>query len=123
MGTCGGAITNPNYIVGQDASLPFTSPIIDMQKPVSSLCYQMKWSGQDVLGWFIWEASIFPDPFCWEQFVACEEVKFHTGETTALSNIIALPNVWLATGYVRFRWEPDLGSSGTINTAIRIVPI
>ena len=123
MGTCGGAITNPSYIVDQDSSIPFTSPIIDLQKPISSLCYQMKWSSSSVIGKFIWEASVFPDPYCWEQLVSCESVELITQEQETLSGIVSLPNIWLTVGYVRFMWIPDVGSIGEIDVAIRIVPI
>ena len=114
---------NDNYIVGHDSSTSLTSPIIDFRKPLSSLCYQMRWT-ENVLGSFVWEASIFPDPYNWEQLVSCEEVKFSTGDyLETLSNIVSIPNIWLTVGFIRFRWEPLAGSVGTIDVAIRIVPV
>ena len=123
MGTCGGAITNPTYMVDQDSALPFTSPILDLKLPLSSFSYQLKWSVDSVIGKFIWEASIFPDPYCWEQLVTCEAVELVPQDQDGLSSIVALPNIWLTVGYVRFRWVPEVGSIGTIDVAVRGVPI
>jgi len=83
----------------------------------------MKWSSSNVIGKFVWEASVFPDPYCWEQLVSCDEVVLVPQDQDTLSGIVSLPNIWLTVGYVRFRWVPDIGSVGTIDTAIRIVPI
>lgn len=123
MSDCGGAITNPIYLVDHDSSIPYTSPIIDLSKPLASICYQMKWSSSSVIGKFVWEASIFPDPYCWEQLVSCEAVELITKDQETLSGIVSIPNIWLTVGFVRFRWVPDVGSNGTFNVAIRLVPI
>lgn len=114
---------NQTYFVDQDSSEVFESPVIDLRKPTSSICYQMRWDN-NVLGKFIWEASIFSGPFEWEALVACEEVILETAKVSpALSSIVSIPSVWLGPGFIRFRWEPTAGSSGDIDVAIRIVPI
>jgi len=112
---------NPNYIVDQDGSQAFTSRVIDLLKPLSAINYQMKWEAS-VLGRFIWEASIFPDPYCWEALVNCEEVELLI-TSDATSGIVSLPNQWLTVGFIRFRFEPFDGSVGLIQAAIRAVPI
>ena len=114
---------NQTYFVDQDSSATFESPVIDLRKPTSAICYQMKW-GDNVLGKFVWEASIFSDPYVWETLVACEEVILETAKVSpARSSIVSIPSVWLGPGFLRFRWEPTVGSVGGIDVAIRIVPI
>jgi len=52
------AVINQNYIDSEDGSQEFESPIVSLEKPVSSLGYQFKWSGS-VSGNFTFYASIF----------------------------------------------------------------
>ena len=114
---------NQNYIVDQDCSGAWVSPIIDMEKPTSAINYQFVWD-ETVRGELVWQASLFKDPYQWETMVSCGEVRFKThDEDLGNSNIIALPHSWLTNGFVRFTFTPIGTSSGVINAAIRVVPI
>ena len=114
------ALTNLNYVVDQDSSVAFESPIIDLEKPIHSLSYQFRLD-PTVRGIFKWYASIYPD--LWEVFVACSTVDYVV-EDGANANIIALPNAWLTVGRLKFVWTPTEGvSTGNISVAVRIVPI
>ena len=112
--------TNVNYIVDQDGSASFDSAILDLTLAIKSVNWQIKWA-TGVLGEFIWEASVYPEPHTWETLVACEEVRFTIG--TSNSCIVSLPDQWLTAGFTRFRFVPATGSTGLIQAAIRIVPI
>ena len=116
------ALTNLEYLVGQDSSSSFDSPIMDSVMPNKAVGYQFKWDA-GVKGVFTWYASIFK--YEWEQYVACESVELEiTGSETSRSAIVALPDNWLVTGYLKFSWVPDgAGSTGSIDAAIRIVPV
>ena len=116
------ALTNVEYLVDQDGGSSFTfSKVLDLTLPIASANWQMKWAS-GVLGTFIWEASIYPDPYTWEPLVACEAVELEivAGE---LSGIVSLPHSWLTVGFIRWRFEAEVGSTGLIQSAIRIVPI
>ncbi len=113
------AITIEDYLVDQDGSQDFTSPVYDLRHPLLSMNWQMKWEA-GVTGFFIWEASIFSDPKVWETLVACEEVKLNI-ETAPGSGIVSLPNQWLTAGFIRFRFVAA-GGSGLIQVAMRVVP-
>lgn len=112
------ALTNLNYIVDQDSSVAFDSPIIDLEHPFVAVNYQIKWD-LNVRGEFIWLATIYPD--LWENYIACEEVNYRV-DGTAEHTIISLPQSWLTAGYLKFEWVPEAGSSGLISVASRIVP-
>lgn len=116
------ALTNLEYLVGQDSSVAFDSPVTDLAMPNKSTSYQFKWAA-GVKGTLTWYASIYK--YEWEQYVACEAVELViTGEETRRSSIIALPDNWLMVGHLKFSWVPDGdGSTGNIDAAIRIVPI
>ena len=117
---------NQTYIVDQDSSVTFDSPVIDLVLPYKAINYQLKWADANVKGQFIWKASIFSDPYVWEEMVSCQEVKFSTRDAPdgVTSMIVSLPTVWLSQGFLKFTWVPFAsGSAGNIQTAIRIVPI
>ena len=116
------ALTNVNYLVDQDGSSSFTfDKVLDLKLPIASANWQMKWDA-GVHGKFIWEASIYPDPYCWEALVSCEPVELEI-EPGELSGIVSLPHTWLTVGFIRWRFEAIGSSSGLIQSAIRIVPI
>jgi hypothetical protein len=106
-------------MVDKDSSVSFESPILDLELPIASVNYQLKWD-VGVRGKFTWQATIFPD--LWEAFVACEEVILIVDGSEEHS-IISIPNSWLTAGFTRFVWVPDEGSTGNIDVASRIVPI
>jgi len=112
------AITNLEYMVGEDSSSTFESPIVDLTLPHKALNYQLKWD-VGVKGKFTWMTTIFPNE--WETLVSCEEVSY-TVDGSEPSTIIALPNTWLNSGFLKFVWVPDSvsGSTGNIDVAIRI---
>lgn len=115
------ALTNLKYIESQDSSLAFESPITDLTLPQSAINYQLVWD-VGVLGKFTWKAAIFPDK--WETLVSCEEVTYTVdGSEIEPHTIVSLPNNWLNSDYLKFVWEPDVGSAGNIDVAIRIVPV
>jgi hypothetical protein len=113
---------NDNYILDKDSSVSFESPIVDLMFPLQAVNYQLKWA-ENVSGRFIFEGSVYPDPYCWETIVNCEEIIVEAGPSGG-SSIVSLTGVWLTLGFVRYRWDPaDSGSTGNINTAIRVVPV
>ncbi len=114
------AITKLDYLIDQDGSSAFSSKILNLALALSAVNWQLKWAS-GVKGIFVWEASIYPDPYTWEPLVACEKVELEI-EGAELSGIVSLPNQWLTAGFVRFRFEPLAGSTGLIQAAIRIVP-
>ena len=121
------AITNQNYVASQDSSVSFESPIVRLEHPLRSICYQVCWES-NVKGKMTWQASIFSDPFKWETLVNCEEVTLEIPGDTPFGQdhaIISIPNIWLTVGFLRFIWEPlsDGSSEGNIDVAIRIVPV
>ena len=122
MATGNRSLTNIDYLVDQDSVNAFIFPtVLNLTLAISSVSWQMKWDS-GVIGKFIWEASIYPDPYCWEPMVACEAVELNI-TSDMNSGIVSLPHVWLTVGYVRWRFQPTQGSVGLIQSAIRIVPI
>ena len=116
------AITMTEYIVDQDGSVSFYSPIYNLTLPLKSMGWQFKWES-GVLGTFLWEASIYPGPYSWESLVVCETVSFTIdSSTTNESCIVVLPDQWQNVGYIRFGFVPATGSTGLIQTALRVVP-
>ena len=116
------ALTNLKYMVDQDSSVTFDSPVMDLTMPNTAIGYHFKWDA-GVRGVLTWYASIFEDDYEWEQYVACEPVEY-TIDGSATSTIITLPSNWMMVGHLKFSWVPDVGgSTGNISTAIRIVPI
>jgi len=115
---------NAEYVVDQDTSVGFTSKVVDLRCPLSALNYQVEWE-LGVKGHFIFEASIFPEPYKWETIINCEEIVIAVDGTSEGHCIVALTYLWLSMGFVRVRWEPDTvdGSIGNTNIAIRVVPI
>ncbi len=121
---CGNrSLTNSTYLVDKDSSVAFDLPIINNTLVKKAINWQFKWDAT-VIGKFIWEASIFPEPYSWEPLVSCEVVELLTGEQAPLlSGIVVLPEVWQTVGFIRPGWIPDGGgSTGLIQGAIRIVP-
>ena len=113
---------NKNYIVDQDGSVPFTSPhVINLTSPNASINWQFKWDS-GVSGKITWFASIFSEPFVWENLISCEAVEL-TIDSSAESSIISLPENWLTVGFIKFEFVPLAGSSGLISAAIRSVPV
>jgi hypothetical protein len=117
------AIINEKWLTNQDTSVEIISPIIDLRCALQALNFQVEWEA-GVKGAFIWEASIFSDPYKWETIVNCEQIIVTTDGLTAGSCIVALTYLWLSMGFVRMRFEPDAteGSTGNANVAIRVVP-
>lgn len=115
-----GSIISENYIKNADSSNTFESASIDLTRPVTAIGYQFKWD-VGVRGVLSWKAAIFEGE--WDDFVACEKVEYIIDGLTT-QTIIALPHIWLAAGFIKVVWTPDLtGSVGNINAAIRIVPV
>jgi len=114
---------NENYMVGEDSSAEFFSPVLDLRKPLRAINYQVYWA-EGVSGLMVWEATIYsPSEDLWEQIVNCEGIELEMGPTGGHA-IISLTGVWLTVGFVRMRWDPiDSGSAGLVDVAIRIVPI
>jgi len=111
------AVQNLEYMEGEDSSVSFESPIVDLEYPQRAINYHIKWDA-GVRGKFSWKAAIFPD--LWVSLVACEEVTY-TVDGSLDHDIISLPNNWLNSGKLKFIWEPDVGgSTGSIDVAIRI---
>lgn len=122
---CGNrSLTNDKYLVDEDSSVPFELPIISNILGKQTLSWQFKWES-GVVGEFIWEASIFPTPYCWEPLVSCQVVELKTSEQSPLlSGIVVLPQVWHTVEYIKLSWVPSAGgSAGLIQGAIRIVPL
>lgn len=118
-----GAIVNENYIVDEDSSVSFTSPIIDLEAPLRAINYQVSWD-EGVQGELVWQASIVDDPFLWEDLVNCKDVKLSIPSDGSGNNhsILSIEGIWLTVGYLRFEWRPS-GSVGLLNVSIRIVPV
>jgi hypothetical protein len=121
MGIGGGTrdIYVPNWIVDQDGSQPFTTTVQLFKYPHQAVNYQFRWE-QGVVGKFIWEASIWTDPYYWEPLINCEPVEFEIPSTES-SAIVSLPHQWLTVRNVRIRFEPYDGV-GLINGVYRLVP-
>ena len=117
------AIVNENYIVDQDSSVGFQSPIVDLESALSAINYQVLWDA-DVSGELVWQASIFDDPFRWEDLVNCKAVKLNIpGDGNGNNHsIVSIDGIWLTVGFLRFDWRPS-NSTGNLNVSIRIVPI
>ncbi|TDI74588.1 MAG: hypothetical protein E2O82_03655 [Betaproteobacteria bacterium] len=116
------ALVNQNYISGQDGSVSFESPVVELSTPTSSLSYQIKWES-GVIGVFSWKASIF-DPKVWEDAISCDEkIELDTAQVSGQSSIIVIPDYWRQVEYLKFVFTPSEGSAGTIDCVIRIVPI
>ena len=113
------AVKNLNYIVNADSSVEFDSPVYNLELPVTAINYQLLWEA-GVKGKFTWKASIIPT--MWETLVSCEEVSY-TVDGSEEHTIISLPNAWLNSEFLKFTWVPDVGSTGAIDAAIRVVPI
>jgi hypothetical protein len=115
-----GSIISESYIQNADSSSSFESNVVDLIRPVSAIGYQFKWD-VGVRGTLTWKAAIFEGE--WDDLVACEKVEYVVDGTTT-QTIIALPHIWLAAGFIKVVWTPNLsGSVGYINAAIRIVPV
>jgi hypothetical protein len=122
---CGNrSLTNDQYLVDQDGSVPFDLPVIRNTLAIQTISWQFKWAS-GVAGKFIWEASLFPDPYCWEPLVSCQVVELDTlSQLPLLSGIVVLPEVWHTVEYIKPSWVPSAGgSSGLIQGAIRVVPL
>lgn len=116
------AITNVGYLVDQDSSISWETNPVSLELASTSLCWQFKWDA-GVSGIFTAYASIFSNPFVWEQMVACEQVSFSTADISGQSTIIALPQSWQLVGFIKWDFAPAVGSVGNTSAAIRIVPI
>lgn len=110
---------NLSHVENQDSSTSFDSPILDLTKPIKSVQYQISWDA-NVLGVFKFLATIFPDK--WEEIPSCNIEVYTSGDTEG-HKIVFIPEAWLMCSKLKYVWEPSAGSSGNINTAIRIATI
>ena len=115
------AILVPEYMVDEDASVLIVSDPMDLTSPLQSVSFQFCWS-EGVEGAVTFYASVFPSPFKWENLVSCSEVGFLTTEATSDTEIISIPGLWLTAGFIKFEFQPNLGTSGTMSVAQRLVP-
>lgn len=115
------AILVPDYLVDQDASVTIVSPITDLTSPLQSLSFQFHWD-TDVVGKVTFYASIFPTPYKWEKLVNCNCIEFETADSDTRTEIVAVPGIWLTSGFLKFEFVPAVGSVGNMNVAARIVP-
>jgi len=114
------AINILDWVEDQDASVEFTTPIIDLNHRTESLAFQVAWT-QGVTGTFVWEVCIIPD--LWEQYISCEPVNLEiVGDEAQLHSIIVIPKNYLAAASMRVRFISEDNSSGTYTIAQRICP-
>lgn len=117
------ALNNDSYIVDQAGDTAYIGSPIMLKNPNKSLCFQFRW-GENVNGVFKFEASVFNDTPQWIPLVSCQAVEFKTSDYSEnLTNIVAIPEVWNLVSMIRITYQPNTGSSGNWDCAIRVVPI
>jgi len=111
------SIVNLEYVVGQDASFGFVSPTIHTYFTVDTISWQFDLAGS-LSGKIFIEGTIYPN--AWETLADCEPLEIVVSGPSHV--IVVVPNTARYQEYLRFRWEPNLGSVGTFDAAIRILP-
>lgn len=112
-------ILNEAYVLNQDSTEEFISPVLSLEYPVSGIFYQFVWPSS-VRGEFIFEACIIADQ--WEPLTDCEEVKVIADSIVNSSKIVSIPRAWTLVSALRFRWVPYNPTSGTFTVGLRVCP-
>jgi len=114
------ALVNNDYIMDQDASVPFISPEFELTLPIESLNYQIRYD-EGVAGLITWQGTI--DGINWETLDLCEPVTLTIDGLARGSDIISILKIWETISAIRFTWGPAGASPGNINVSLRIGPI
>jgi hypothetical protein len=112
-------ILNETYVLDQDSTQEYISPVLSLEYPVAGIFYQFVWPSS-VRGEFIFEAAIIQDQ--WEPLTDCEEVKVIADSIEDSSKIVTIPQAWTLVSALRFRWVPYSPTSGTFTVGLRICP-
>lgn len=111
------ALTNTSFIVDEDSSSAFYSPVSNLESAISALNYEISWEA-GVTGVFTFEGAITEEKF--QPSIGCDPVSF-SADGSAGFEIVSIFGVWLTLGFIRFGWVPS-SSTGNINVVLRVVP-